>query len=369
MKIDNKEFEFLISLCKSTRVYQPDLLVNELENISWGKLLDISIRHSLLATLSHHIAINHEILYSKGLLNHPLRNFFIREKQHTHYLKKIMIETIIKVSKMFDEEGILYVVNKGLVLDTHVHYGDGRRDLGSDIDFMILPEDRDRVFNTLKKHGAVVGKHNSLTGKLVEHSRQEVLTYKLNPDHLLRFVLSTGKDFINYIDIDIANSITWHNSDMQVSMRDAFKEITSINVEYDDYAYTIHKFNNTYEFLFVIMHLYREAWFFKRSLQWNSDVNLKKFFDVYQYLTKYRDQIFNKIFYDKIKSLGVLKPFKWVVLHTDNIFDSDFSKMLDITDIDKNYLNGAFTSQGKIIQWKGDMKARLIENNRNNLFI
>lgn len=369
MKKHNKEYNFLISLCKSSETYPLDLLIRELKNINWGELIDSSIRHNMLATLSHHIVINYVKLSAEGLLNYHLGNFFIREKTYTHYLKDIMIDNALRISGLFKKEGVSYVINKGIVLETHVHFGDGRRDLGSDIDFMILPEDRTKAFNILKGTGAIVGKYDTIVKQVIEHSREEILTYKFNPDHLLRFTLKTNKDFIDYIDIDVANSITWHNSEMQVPMEMAFEDIESIEVMYDGVPHRIKKFNITFEFLFVVMHLYREAWFYKRTSKWNSDVNLKKFFDVYQYLSKYKKIIFNDTFYKKMDALGFLKPFKWVVMHTDNVFDSDFSKNLDTSDIDEKYLYGAFESQGKITHWKGEMKERLFEKDRSKLFL
>lgn len=365
---NNKEINLLLSLAMADEKYPKEQLMGFLEGINWGSLIELSIRHKMLPTLAFHLHQYYHELTELGLMKYHIANFFVRNHGINVQKKKITLELSERIFYRFEQERIPIVMNKGLVLEKQIHYGDCRRHLGSDIDFMIHPEHREQTFNTLKDMGFSIGKYDIATGKIIEHTRQESLIYKFSPDHLIRFTTLTDELTCRHMDLDFANNLSWHNSQYVIPMEDALKEIETITVNFQNREYQIRKFNDHFEFIFVLMHLYREAWFYKKDIQIEEDVNIKKFFDVIQYLKQRKDVIFSESFLMLLEKYNILKPFKWVIIHTDFVFGTNFSTEIDTSDIDEAYLNSAFESQGKTRLWKGNMTERLFSENRKGLF-
>jgi hypothetical protein len=365
---NSREVGLLLSFAMADKEYPLEKLAEELRDINWGGLIELSIRHKMLPTLSHHLCRHYAALTNKGLIKYHIANFFVRNHGLNIEKKKITLELSERIFNQFEKEGIPVVMNKGLVLDKQIHYGDGRRHLGSDIDFMIHPESRERTYDLLTELGFTEGRYDIAEGKIISHSRQNSLIYKFSPDHLIRFTTLTGGYTCQYMDIDFANNLSWHNSQFVIPVEDALENIETIEVEFSGRQYRIHKFNDFFEFIFVFMHLYREAWFYKRDINIEEDVNIKKFYDVVQYLKQRGESLLSEAFMNQLEKYNILMPFKWVVIHTDMVFGTDFSKNMDISDIDPSYLNSAFESQGKTTTWKGTMAERLFSENREGLF-
>lgn len=363
------EVEFLLSLALIENEYPIDQLIDFLKDINWGSLIEISIQHKMLPTVGYHLYHHHEKLKKNRYVKFHLGNFFIRN----YNINRLKKQTALRLSKgivdRFEQEEMQIVMNKGLTLENFIHRGDCRRHLGSDIDFMIKPEDRLRAQDILLDMGFKMGTYNVGKRAIEEHSRQNMLIYRLSPDHLPRFTTKTNELICEYVDIDFANSFTWHNSNFHIPLADAFMEIEKVDIDFEGEKYVVPKLGLYYEFIFVILHLYREAWFYKRDITIGQDVNIKKFFDVIQYIKKYEDIIFSDNFMSFLDRYDVAKPFKWVILHTDNVFNTKYSENMNTQDINDEYLNSACESTGNLKRWEGNMRDRLFSNDRESLFV
>ena len=109
-------------------------------------------------------------------------------------------------------------------------------------------------------------------------TRKEIILHQLNPDHLFLFGTRTNDPMVHYVMVDVANSLTWTNCPFDVPLEYAFKDILYQSIPgYPDVE--LPSFVPLFQFLFAILHLFREAWL-ERWMSVGKDVNLSKFADV-----------------------------------------------------------------------------------------
>lgn len=363
-----REAHFLISLCKSEKVYQQELLLDYLPRVNWETMIRECIRHKMLPTLFYHLMVNYEKLTTDKYLSRKMMEFIIANCDLYALKKHVFLTFAEKITSEFHENQLPLVTNKGIILESTVHYADGRRQLGDDIDFMILPEDRNKTVNLMKNLGFVNGKYDVIKKKIVEKQRKDLILYNLYPDHLPPFILETHNLALTHVYVDFANSFTWHGSNYEISMMDAFENRELIEISFNSERFNLVKLSVYYEFAFLAMHIFREAWFISINLEGNNDVNLVKFFDIYQYLKQKSKFFLDEAFSNMLSKYMIEKPVSWVIYHTDQIFGSTFHKDLNLTDLDEAFLNGAFNKDGVTIRWKGNMLSRLFSKNRTECF-
>lgn len=345
-----KEFQALIEICSCDKTIEYEKIVKLIGQVEWDKILYFSIKNKVATTLSYHLFIFYNKLTADRYLPWNIGKHFLLIYNYNLEKKQKYLDLIVRIVEKMDQANIPIVVNKGLVLEEYIHYGDCRRNLDTDIDFMIKPEDREGAISVLNSLGIVMGHYDRLSKTIIEHNRKNLLIYTLNPDHLVPHVALIKEGICEFVDIDFSNSMTWHGGEYNIPMDDVLKVIEKIPVYSQGKTYVIPKLSINFEFIFLIMHLFREAWFYKRSSQLENDVNIMKFFDIYQYLKQHINKLMSHKFEEIVRKYNVEKPVVWTIAQTDKIFQSEFLKDFSFTFTpDESFLNSAYQSTDKII--------------------
>lgn len=360
----------LICLDKVVPDFEKEIIrVIDKNIIDWGELLDQAIRHKLLPTLAYHII---KLFYtsSSPFPKPPIPNLIgwhLYTALNGNRLRiNIDKREIIEIINEFNKNKIPICATKGITLVESVHYGDGRRNVSTDIDFLINPKHMIEASKIMASLGYTSGYFDMSKNDIMPHSRQDQILYKMNPDHLLPFVRLTNDIMWKYTEVDFSNSFTWHDSTFSIPIEDAFEQLEFMNLE--GYTTKIPKLSSQFEFIFVCLHLYREAWF-KRNIELEQDVNLMKFFDVIQLFHQNQSEINNVQFKKLLKKYKIENQILWVLEHTDTVFGTSIVESLNLGIIlEEEFLYSAFISGNVSRKWKGTMKDRLHNKNSEECF-
>lgn len=337
--------------------------VKELLNcsIDWGELIEQAMSHKIFPMVADFFINNNLFEYIPPFVNQYFRVFLDVNKEK---VKKIKEETI-KITEKLKSENIPFVATKGVVLDNELYENLGYRFL-SDADFIVKPEYKKEVMDSLKELGFKIGTVDWLTNSIKELSREEYLVYMNTPDKLPEFVKEIDDEIVKYVSIGFVTSLTWRKCEYNVEIDEAFKNIREVEIGIEDEKIPV--LNIVYHYVYIILHLYKHAWLEYLS-RWNNDVNLAKFSDVYRYYQKYKE-IIDKELPNIMKKHNIEKPIAWTLYHTDEIFGSSILKNIGYDNfLNDEYLHSAGDKKGNIRIWKGNMRERLQSKKRKDLFL
>ena len=330
------------------------------ENLDWQELLAQATRHKIITFLAFHTTGDHyyEVIPSDVKQQLEIVLFFNRHKIN------IYRREAARISRAFTSNNIQFVGTKGISFESTIYQGNGSRAM-SDIDFMIAPQYRKLASKILSELGYGMGAFDSKTKKISPHSRETLIGYRLNSDHLPAHVLLIDDVIAPFVEVDIANSLTWTVCPFQVPVEIALENIICQSIPgFEDIQLPC--FSPQFQFIFTILHLYREAW---RILSLKKDVNLCKFGDILRLWKVYSDVLQTEELINLIKELGIVKPVLWVLEHLDRTFHTDIVSSLGLDDrVTEKWLASVGSSNGKVRQWQGTMRERLFCKDRRQLF-
>ena len=335
------------------------------QDLDWQKLIAQAKRHKILPLLAFYILS--EQFFELVPQNIQVQSQFQKILFINKHKLSIYRQEVARIIKAFQQKNIRFVGTKGISLESTVYPSSGIRTMG-DIDFMILPRDREITQQTLSDLGYSMGTFEQKTGKITPHSRELIIKYKLSPDHLPSHVLLIDNLIIPFIEVDIANSLTWTTCPFQIPV-----EIALANISYQSLPgikdIQLPVFLPQFQFIFTILHLFKEAWI-EITLEMNGkDVNLSKFSDVIRLWRTYQKQLQNQEFLAILEQYSIIQPVLWVLEHLDRTFQTTIVADLGLqAKITEEWLFSASPRNGKIRQWQGTMRERLISQNRCQLF-
>jgi hypothetical protein len=85
-------------------------------------------------------------------------------------------------------------------------------------------------------------------------------------------------------------------------------------------------FRPTYQFLFTVLHLFREAWL-QKFVDFGTDVGLMKFGDVLRLIDQNHDELTNGELLRITEIHNVIHPVAWVLRHLDETFQMRTQKL------------------------------------------
>ncbi|MEL6579975.1 MAG: nucleotidyltransferase family protein [Cyanobacteria bacterium J06621_12] len=268
------------------------------------------------------------------------------------------------IVRSFNLHNIRFVATKGISFESSIYPGNGSRSMG-DVDFMILPQDRNKVSQVLAELGYKMGEFNCKTQQFQPHSRTTMIKYKLNPDHLPSHVLLTNHLLTPYIEVDVANSLTWTLCPFQIPTEVALEKINHQNMpKIDDVLLPV--FCLPFQLIFTILHLFKEAWIEITLEMEGKDVNLSKFSDVIRLWRSHCHELDIPEFVGILEEYSLTQPVLWVLEHLDRTFNLDTVATLGLQNrVTDSWLYSASNSR----QWQGTMRERLAVSNRDRLFV
>jgi hypothetical protein len=271
-----------------------------------------------------------------------------------------------RIARTLNNKTIQFVGTKGITQESTLYGGNGSRYM-LDVDFMIMPKDREVVTEVMGELGYEFATYDLRTDSVNAPTRKEIILHQLNPDHLFLFARRTDDSLVQYVMVDVANKLTWTNSPFDVPLEYAFKDIVYQSIPgYPDVE--LPSFGPLIQFLFTILHLFREAWL-ERWMSVGKDVNLSKFGDVIRLWHAHGESMRRSGLTDRLKDLGLVEPVVWVLEHLDRTFGTGIVREINLQGkVTEEYLTSARASGGRLRQWKGTMRERLQCKDRHRLF-
>jgi hypothetical protein len=294
-----------------------DLLVSD--TLDWGELLEQAVRHKMLPMLACHV-ISSELRFEVPT---AIYQHLQSALEWNRWQIELFRRESARVGQKLADCGIQFVVTKGMAFESSLYAGLGTRYM-NDIDFMIAPRDRDAVMAAMKQLGF------RPFFEWAKDPRREEISSRLNPDHLPKFVRDVNQPGVRTINVDIANSLTWTKSPFDAPVEEALTNPVSQPVP-GMTGVSLPCFRPTYQFLFTVLHLFREAWL-QKFVEMGSDVGLMKFADVIRLVEKHREELATDELLQLMASYRVTDPVAWVLRHLDETFHTDTLELLRLED-------------------------------------
>ena len=173
-------------------------------------------------------------------------------------------------------------MTKGIAFESTLYGGLGTRFM-NDIDFMIAPRDREAAMSVIQELGF------RPFFEYAKDARREEISSRLNQDHLPKLARTVDEPGIRTIQLDVANSLTWTKSPFDVPVEEALEDRVEQSVPGMS-GVTLPCFRPIYQFLFTVLHLFREAWL-QKFVDFGNDVGLMKFGDVIRLIDQDRKEL------------------------------------------------------------------------------
>jgi len=227
----------------------------------------------------------------------------------------------------------------------------------NDIDFMIARRDRETVMSMMQELGF------RPFFEWAKDPRREEISSRLNPDHLPKLARDIDEPGTRTINVDVANSLTWTKSPFDVPVGEALKNPVKQRVP-GMAEVRLPCFRPTYQFLFTVLHLFREAWL-QKFVDFGSDVGLMKFGDVIRLVDRDREELTDGELLRIMETHNVTHPVAWVLRHLDETFHTD---MLELLGLEKHggeeLLVSQMQSSAYVGAWGQSMRERLQSKTR-----
>lgn len=330
------------------------------DGLDWGELLDQAIRHRMLTMVAHAVVTERLTDVPLRLAEH-LRNVLAVNR----YRRGAWYGEVGRVTGALETSGLRVAARKAAAYEPTVYAGDGRRWLG-DIDLLVRPEDREQTAAVLASLGYEVGLYDDDAGVVVPFPREELIKYRLNPDHLPTHSLVTGDVVVPVLEVDVATSLTWARAPYHVSIDDALATVEHEHVAVSP-PVSVPRLGPAFQFLDTVLHLFREARF-EWWLKMQQDVDLMKFGDVIRLWEAHASELTAGAFLEQLEEYGVVEPVAWVLEHVDRTFGLETVAALGLAGrVDDAFLAGTSNAAPPPEARRVSMRERLHSKDRARL--
>ena len=317
------------------------------DSLDWGELLEQALRHKMLPMLAHQVM-------SAGLrFDIPTTIYQHLESalEWNRWQIEVFRRETVRVAQGLAGRGIPFVVTKGMAFESRLYCSHGTR-LMNDIDFMIAPRDREAVMSVMQELGF------RPFFDWAKDPRREEISSRLNPDHLPKLAREIDQPGSRIINVDIANSLTWTRSPFDVPVEEALENSVEQLVPGMP-GMSVPCFRPTYQFLFTVLHLFREAWL-QKFVDFGNDVGLMKFGDVIRLIDCHCEQLTNGELLRIMEAHNLTHPVAWVLGRLDEIFQTHTLELLGLEKHgDEELLADQMSSSGYVGAWGQSMRERL----------
>src|SRR5215467_2282791 len=290
-----------------------DLLLTD--TLNWGELLEQALRHKMLPMLAHHIMSENVRFEVPTSIYQHLESVL----EWNRWQIEVFRREAVRVAKRLTSRGIHFVVTKGIAFESTLYGALGTRYM-NDIDFMIAPRDREAVMSVMQELGF------RPFFSWAKDARREEISSRLNRDHLPKLARDVDEPGVRKINIDIANSLTWTKSPFDVPVQEALKDRVGLPIPGMPEV-NLPCFRPVYQFLFTVLHLFREAWL-QKFVDFGTDVGLMKFGDVLRLIDQNHDELTDGELLRIMQTHSVTNAVAWVLRHMDNTFQTRTLELL-----------------------------------------
>ena len=315
--------------------------------LNWGELLEQALRHKMVPMLAHYII-------SAGLRYDVPTSIYMHLESALEWNRwqiEVYRREAVRVAQSLAGRGIHFVVTKGIAFESTLYGSLGTRFM-NDIDFMIAPRDREAVLTVMQQVGF------RPYFEYAKDARREEISSRLNQDHLPKLARTVDEAGIRTTQIDVANSLTWTKSPFDVPVEEALEDRVEQPVP-DMPGVTLPCFRPIYQFLFTVLHLFREAWL-QRFVDFGIDVGLMKFGDVIRLIDQNRKELTDGKLLQIMEAHNVAHVVAWVLGNTDETFHTNTLELLALEKRgDEQLLANQLHSRGYVSASGQSMRERL----------
>jgi Uncharacterised nucleotidyltransferase len=337
----------------SERQLVRDLLVAD--TLDWGELMEQALRHKMVPMLAHHI-ISNDLRFDV-----PTSIYLHLESalEWNRFQIEVYRREAVRVAQALAGRGIPFVVTKGMTFESTLYGSLGTRFM-NDIDFMIAPRDREAVLSVMQQIGF------RPFFEYAKDARREEISSRLNQDHLPKLARTVDEPGIRTIQIDVANSLTWTKSPFDVPVEEALEDRVEQPVPGMP-GVTLPCFRPIYQFLFTVLHLFREAWL-QKFVDFGIDVGLMKFGDVIRLIDQNRKELTDGKLLRIMEAHKVAHVVAWVLANTDETFHTNTLELLALEKRgDEQLLANQLHARGYVNALGQSMRERLQSKARGSL--
>jgi hypothetical protein len=327
----------------------------------WGFLIDRASRNKMLAMLALFVTEN-------GASAVPVRivEFLAAYRAYALHRRTVWYTALFELSAALECDGVTAVVRKGAAFESTLYGGNGSRWTG-DLDILVASPQAALAEAAAARLGYERGWYDVRTGAARRFTREELIGYRLNPDHLPTLARTCDDEFVPAIELDFAMSLTWARSQFSVSVDDVLRSRQAQIVRTPSVTGRLWVASPSFQLLDTTLHLFREAWF-DWWLDKEQDVDLMKFGDVMRLWQQACDTGQIPLFGELVDRYAVAEPVAWVFEHCRRLFGCTAVAELALEGAaSEEFLASAAASGPEVAVWPGDMRARLRDIRRHGI--
>jgi Uncharacterised nucleotidyltransferase len=329
-----------------------DLLLTD--TLNWGELLEQALRHKMVPMLAYNI-ISADLRFD---IPTSIYQHLESALEWNRWQMEVFRRETVRVAQRLATRGIHFVVTKGIAFESTLYGGLGTRCM-NDIDFMIAPRDREAVLSMMQELGF------RPYFDWAKDPRREEISSRLNPDHLPKLMREIDRPGTRIINVDVANSLTWTKSPFDVPVEEALEDIVEQAVPGMPGVY-LPCFRPIYQFLFTVLHLFREAWL-QKFVDFGNDVSLMKFGDVIRLIDRDCDKLTDSELRRIMETHDITRPVAWVLRNLDDTFHTHTLKLLALEQRgEEGLLASQMQSSGYVRASGQSMRQRLQSKTRDS---
>ncbi|SDD05771.1 Uncharacterised nucleotidyltransferase [Paenibacillus sp. UNCCL117] len=338
------------------------------------KILDLLGRKLDLSEVLGHMTYNR----TAGIAYHVLRKisapFFNREFEMALYLiHQIQAlrtnshkHAVARIAEAMNDSGIPHAFLKGSILANST-YPAGCR-ISSDIDILLNAGDLTACGDVFRELGFIQGFHDENENVVVPATRRELVNYRMNYGEVVPFRKVVDEPGINLIEIDINFSLDWMPHGTEQAVDNFIRESEAYLFAEGQRVSSLPK---EYFLAHLCVHLYKEArvitW-----VEWQRDLGLYKFVDIYGFLTDPQLEIDWERFEEVIHANNIVEECYYALEYARTFFPAlgdieAFASALERirpanTDYLEQVIDGADSSI--VYAWKEDLLTRFFDLKR-----
>lgn len=282
------------------------------ERIKWEELLMFIIKNKVVPQFFYVIKkakVVDKVPFSVVELLHRSVELFDIQKERYE-------SEILKIHNSFSSEGIDYRLVKGLVIEKNCFDSKGLKQI-TDLDIIVHSKDSKRIEEIYNELGYSSGKFDYSSKKIVQHSREKMLMYKLTGDHLPDYVKIGFDRPLIPLTIDTTININWEKN--KTMTLNPFNSLSNVKIKNTK----IKTMDDISHICYLFLHMYKH----EKSLrlqQKKLGINFAMLSDIFMFLNRcqYWENI--TIIKNECQRYGLLHEFEWGINHLKKyFFDTD----------------------------------------------
>lgn len=348
MQINNYDFteNVLLQLCHENCGKKKDLVITDehVGEIDWAKFVGLAIRHRVVGVVYKRI---NKIEKVPREVERSLKYIYLGQRERN----KLQNQIILELSKELEMCGANYVFLKGAILNSY-YYEEGER-VSNDVDILTVRSEISKIAEAAKRAGYIQGKVRN--GKIVAATLKQIVFNQLNTYETVPFFKKIDKEYISFSEFDV--NFRLGNDDTG----EATKELLKENHLVDKSKLAIRTMRLEKFFLYLCIHLYREAIMVFKIIK-GDDLLLYKFLDIHKVIWK--EKSFDwKYLLALANKLNRIQDVYYTLYFTEMLFPNtiDIEKLEMFKTSDELFLNqyrGKDNSK-EVYEWNMEFSARM----------